>query len=106
MRIDDPDSERCVNQELALAFPDIVECEIQELESLYWCSLRVAQTTCGVERCMDELSCDSFPDFAEYRELRRRCGDVLYCDDGQEGMGRRCNGQAECSDESDEDNCD
>lgn len=108
LRINSPDSKRCLEQELITAFPEIVACEVQFWESVSACSARLLHTDCfrGMYCAASPPSpCTSLPGIVEYRQLKKRCFEVLYCDDGGEGSGRRCNLSAECLDGSDEANC-
>jgi hypothetical protein len=104
LRINSPDSKHCFEQELAPVFPEIVECETRHLESLRDCA---AKSSCqrSLATCESQSSCGAMPDYAAYRDRRERCREVLYCDDGREAAGWRCNGTLDCLDESDEAGC-
>ena len=107
LRIDSLDSKRCFEQELAPTFPDITECETRHLESLRDCTSAASGAKCQSFSltCMTQSPCRSMPDYAAYSQRRRYCGEVLYCEDGQEAAGWRCNASLDCSDGSDEADC-
>jgi hypothetical protein len=106
IRINSPDSKRCLEEELLPAFPELLECETRHLEALRDCS-KSAALVCGTAlgACASQSACSTMPDYAAYVELRERCARVLYCEDGPEAAGWRCNGTPDCLDESDEVSC-
>jgi hypothetical protein len=103
LRIDSSDSKRCFEQELAPAFPEIVECETLFIESVRDCTAK-APRRCATS-CSTRSPCGSLPDYTRYSEQRDRCYRVLYCENGQEAEGWRCNGMPDCDDQSDEAGC-
>jgi hypothetical protein len=107
LRIDSSDSKRCFEQELAPTFPDIVECETRYMESLRDCVAGVSGGDCERRQisCVGPVPCGSLPNYTEYDELRDRCYLVLYCDEGAEAAGFRCDGRRDCVDGSDEARC-
>jgi hypothetical protein len=105
LRIDSADSKRCLEEELMPAFPEHVECETLHLEALRDCTNSDPNCTMTIGRCTYQSECGSLPNYAAYSELRQRCAEVLYCEEGPEASGWRCNGTPDCLDESDEANC-
>lgn len=107
LRINSPDSKRCFEQELAPRFPDIVECETRYIESIRDCAADFSGSDCQRAQvsCVTPRSCGSLPGYTEYDELKERCFRVLYCDQGMEAVGWRCDGRHDCLDGSDEASC-
>lgn len=90
-------------------FPEPVACNIALVEYQRDCWAAASGPGCKPQdvskRCTSPPPCHDLPGYATYVEEKRRCRDVLYCDDGQKAEGRRCNKLVECADGSDEAAC-